>query len=156
MNDVNDVYDVARIHDDYIVNHRFAKSGRYLGWIKGTIRELRVPDDSDNNLIMEIEFPWSEVHVYGWDDDDIVTGALSDICDAYGYSVSEFERLEGNEIWLKVEEVGSDDNGDVYTASRMDYDYLASGPHAWKHDVVLLTIVALVLLLVPIALMVLL
>lgn len=152
MNDVNEVYNVARIHDDYIVSHRFDKSGSRIGWAKGTITELRVPDD-DDHLVMDIELPWGEVHTYGWDNEGLVTGPLSEICGEYGYDVSEFNRLEGEYAWLKIEEVGTNGDGSVYTRSRMEYGEMTSGPNQWKRDAVLVSIIALILIGLPVVLM---
>lgn len=122
---VNQVYEVARIHDEYVVNYPFDGSGDTHGWVKATVSEFETEDET---IKMAIDLPWGEVHRYGWSADNIINGPLSDVCKSYGYPVSEFERLVGEDIWLKLRYVSLED-GEIDTGTRMNYPCAASGPY---------------------------
>lgn len=131
IEDVGQVYEIARVHDHHIVSHWLDGTGDDVhGWVKATVDGFEADDDGKVKMI--IELPWGERHVYGWSHDNIADGPLSRVCSAYGYSISEFERLTGEDIWLKVRYVTLDEDGDIDTGTTMVYPKTAVGPNYWK------------------------
>lgn len=131
IENVDQVYDLARIHEQYIVSHSIDGSDHDThGWVKGTVTDFEL-DKDDDELDIVIELPWGEKHRYGWSHDNIFDGPLSKVCDAYGYPVSQFERLKGEDIWLKVRYVEIDD-GEIDSGTRMTYPRTPTGPNHWK------------------------
>lgn len=128
---VDQVYEVAHIHDEYVVSHPFDGDDHDThGWVQGTITNFEVDGENDQ-LDMVIDLPWGETHRYGWEYDEILGGPLSDVCKAYGRGIHEFQRLVGNDIWLKLRYVQVDD-GEIDTGTRMQYNRVDTGPHQWK------------------------
>jgi len=132
FDNVDQVYEVARIHEDYIVSHPLDGSDHDThGWVQGTVIDFEI-DDDDDDLDIVIELPWGEKHRYGWSQDNIFDGPFSKVCSAYGYKTSEFERLKGEDIWLKVRYVELDDDGDIDSGTRMACPKTPTGPNHWK------------------------
>jgi len=145
---IDQVYDVARIRDEYIVSHLLDGDDRDThGWVQGSITDFEI-DEDDDQLDMLIELPWGETHCYNWDTDKIFTGQFSDVCSSYGCSVSEFERLRGKDIWLKVRYIEIDDSGEINTGTRMNYKKPATGPNHWKKYGKFMAVMLIVLIIV--------
>jgi hypothetical protein len=149
VQDVEEIYDLTRIHDEYIVSRPFDRSGNTHGWTKATVVGFEI-DEDDEELIMIIESSWGEKHRYGWSKDNIVSGPLATVCKAYDYPVSDFERLQGEDIWLKVRYITLDEDGNIDSGTRMNYSRAATGPNHWKRaaKVLALTVLVIVALLV--------
>lgn len=149
MNNATEVYEVARVNDKHLVNHRLddIDDEEYHGWVHSTIRTVDVTDGGRIEII--IEHPWGETCWYSWDSDTIIDGTVSTICDEYGYLPSEFRKLEGEKIWLKVDTIGTDDAGEVTTHTRISYERVTSGPYAWKPKLLRAGLVLLVIVSLP-------
>jgi hypothetical protein len=145
---VDQVYDVAYIHDEHIVDGGDSDTH---GWVNCTIDGFEI-DEEDDELDMVVEFPWGEKHRYGWSLDEISDGNLAELCDAYGYSLSEFERLAGNDAWVQIRYIEIDEDGEIDSGSRIKYYKAPFGPNYsktrnnWKALLVGLMVFAAVML----------
>jgi len=131
LKDIDQVYDMTRV-DEHVVSHPLdGGDSDTHGWVKGTIVDLELDDENDD-LDVIIELPWSEEHIYGYDKNQLYGERFEDLCNSYGYDISEFERLQGEDIWMKLRYVEIDDDGDIKTGTRFKYKKVKTGPNHWK------------------------
>jgi hypothetical protein len=132
IDSVEQIHDLTYIHDNYIVSHAIDGSDYDThGWVKATVSNFEIDGEE---IDMVIELPWGETHRYGWTQEEIVGGPLSMVCRAFDYDLSEFERLQGEDIWLMVKYIEIED-GEIDSGTRMTYTMTALGPNYWKKKV---------------------
>lgn len=143
--EMEQVYDLARIHEQHIVSHLFDGDDHDThGWVPTTITDFDL-DSGDETLAMTIELPWGEEHEYSWDCDNLINGPLSKICDAYGHPISQFERLKGNTAWVKVRYVNIEGE-ELESGSRMHYPSVADGPNYWWKKMMKRAVIVVIIL----------
>jgi len=133
LEDVEQVVDIGRIHDKYVVSHPFdLQDSDTHGWVQATIVGFEI-DEVDGELDCILEMPWGEQETYAFDENGIVGSSLSIVCKCYGYDLSEFQKLVGEDVWLKLRFVKSDDDGSIRSGTRWTYDLSREGPNYLKN-----------------------
>jgi len=112
MEDIEQVYDLTRIKNEYTTSHPSASADS---------------DTHGGELKMYIELPWGEEHIYGWPEDELIGGKFEKLCNGYDIDTNEFETLQGREIWLMLRYIEMDD-GEIDTGSRMSYSNVTGQP----------------------------
>lgn len=124
-----------QIHEVAAVKEQYVKSGFLtgedsdtLGWVEGEVVGFDIDTDQEQ-LNAIIRLPWGEEHEYGYSLDDITDNKFRQFCSAFDKTVSEFESIEGEKIYLMVRHLKVDEDGELESGTRFNYDSITSGPH---------------------------
>lgn len=146
MNNLDEVHEVARMREKHVVSHQLDGSGHdNVGWVKAEIKQFETAE-SDDNLILTIELPWGEEHMYFYKLDNLFSGNFRKLCSAYGYDVSEHELLEGEPIWVKLRYIDMN-GGEITSGTRINYGKVKTGPKHWRRYAVLILSLAVMMFL---------
>ena len=144
------IHEVATVKEQYVESGFLTgEDSDTLGWVEGEIIGFDIVTEQEQ-LNVIIRLPWGEEHKYGYSLDDITDNKFSQFCSALGTTVSEFESLEGEKVYLMVRYLKIDEDGELESGTRFNYDTITSGPNYKRQRVgkILALIAAMVLVVI--------